>query len=253
MRRPGILVAAALVLSADGFVLVKAALNRSGPPAAAVEVTERELRLVRPQHESTAIFLELAWEPRWQEFKFEDGPGWFGKAKLEELGYDCRLSPADPAARQHYGAIPAKQAFAVLEYDDAAWRDSAEDRSTRSRLLAIDAGTGFALLRRKYPDPSRYLIVPSLVMLRHEAKWDANARRFAPGGYLRGAIVEMLVGQVSVPPSERRVLESLTEPTSDYFAGAEARFRGPRYSTVLYYGRNHEPWIGPCRRIAAAQ
>jgi hypothetical protein len=252
MRHPGIILAAAVVLAADAFVLVKAALNRSGSPAAVIQLTERELRLVRPQRESTALFLELAWEPApGRRFKFEDGPGWFNQAKLEELGYDCRLPLTDPSAPAHYRAMPAKEAFAVLEYNEAAWGDAGEDHSSWSRLLAVDAGRDFALLRKKYPDTRRVLIVPSLVRLSYEAKWDPNTRRYAPGAYLRGAVVQMLVSEISVPPSQRRVLESLSQTTYNYFATPEARARGPRYSVVLYYGRNYEPWIGSCRLIAA--
>jgi hypothetical protein len=254
MRRPGILLAAALVLAADAFVLVKAARNRSGAPVEAIELTERELRLVRPQRESTALFLRLAWEPAPGRFKFEDGPGWFNQAKLEELGYDCRLPLTDPSAPAHYRAMPAKEAFAVLEYNKAAWRDGwGEGRWLWSRLLAVDAGRDLALLRKKYPDTRRVLIVPSLVMLLYQAKWDPNTRKAAPGAFLRGSIGQMLVSEISVPPSERRVLESLRQATYDYFATPEAPARGPRYSVVLYYGRNHEPWIGSCRLIAAAQ
>lgn len=253
MRRPGILLAAALVLAADALVLVKAAHNRSGSPVAVIELTERELRLVRPRRDSTALFMELAFEPARRRFKFEDGPGWFNQAKLEELGYDCRLPLTDPSARAHYRAMPNKEAFAVLEYNEAAWGDAAGDRSLWSRLLAVDAGSDLALLRKKYPDTRRFLIVPSVVRLSHEQKWDANTRRLAPGAYLRGVVVGMEVSGISVPPSERRVLESLPQTTNDYFTTPEARARGPRYSVVLYYGRNYEPWIGSCHLIAAAQ
>jgi hypothetical protein len=253
MRRPGILLAAALVLAADAFVLVKAALNRAGAPVETIELTERELRLVRPQRESTALFLRLAWEPAPGRFKFEDGPGWFNQAKLEELGYDCRLPLADPSAPAHYGAMPAREAFAVLEYNQAALGDGNEGRSLWSRLLAVDVGRDLALLRKKYPDTRRFLIVPSLVSLIYQAKWDPNLRRYAPGAFLRGSIGQMLVSEISVPPSERRVLESLRQTTYDYFTTPEARARGPRYSVVLYYGRNHEPWIGSCRLIAAVR
>jgi hypothetical protein len=253
MRCPGIILAAAVVLAADAFVLVKAAHNRSGSPAAAIQLTERELRLVRPQRESTALFLELAWEPApGRRFKFEDGSGWFNQTKLEELGYDCRLPLTDPSAPAHYRAMPAKEAFAVLEYNEAAWGDTGEDRSSWSRLLAVDAGRDFAVLRRKYPDTRRFLIVPSLVRLHYyEVRWDPNTRGYAPGAYLGGAVVQILVSEISVPPSQRRVLESLSQTTYDYFTTPEARARGPRYSVVLYYGRNHEPWIGSCRLIAA--
>ena len=253
MKRRGPFLAAALVLAADAFLLVKAAQNRSGSPAATIELTERELRLVRPQRESTALFLELAWEPARRDFKFEDGPGWFNQAKLEELGYDCRLPLTDPSAPAHYLAMPAKEAFAVLQYGQSDWVETGTDRSSWSRLLAVDAGRDLALLRKKYPDTHRFLIVPSLVRLLYETKWDPNTRRDAPGAYLRGAIAQMLVSEVSVPPSQRRVLESLSQTTYDYFTRPESRVRGPRYSVVLSYGRNYEPWIGSCRLITATQ
>jgi hypothetical protein len=250
MRRIAILLAAALVLAADILVVVKAARNRSGSPLAAIELTERELRLVRPQRESTALFLELAWEPAWGwgRFQFEDGPGWFNQAKLEEIGYDCRMALSDPSAAAHYRAMTAKEAFAVLEYREAGGGGVSNDRSAWSRLVAVDVGRSFAPLRKKYPD-ARFLIVPSLVRLLYTVEWDANARRDAPGAYLRGAVVEMLVGQISVPPSQRSVLQALRQTTSEYLATPEARARGPRYSVVLYYGRNYEPWIGSCRLL----
>lgn len=254
MRRIGILLAAALVLTADLFVVLKAAQNRSRSPIATIELTERELRLVRPQRESTALFLELAWEPawRWGRFKFEDGPGWFNQAKLEEIGYDCRLALSDPSAAAHYGAMLAKEAFAVLEYSEAGGGGVGDDRSSWSRLVAVDAGRDFALLRKKYPD-ARFLIVPSLVRLLYTARWDPNTRRDAPGAYLSGAVAEMLVGQVSLPPSGRSVLQALSQTTSEYLATPEARARGPRYSVVLHYGRNYEPWIGSCRLLESAR
>jgi len=250
MRRIAILLAAALVLTADIFVVVKAARNRSGPPIATIELTERELRLVRPQRESTALFLELAWEPAWGRgrFNFEDGPGWFNQAKLEEIGYDCRLAPSDPSAAAQYRAMTAKEAFAVLEHREAGGAGAGDGRSSWSRLVAVDAGRDYAPLRKKYPD-ARFLIVPALVRLLYTVEWDANARRDAPGAYLRGAVVEMLVGQVSVPPSQRSVLQALRQTTSDYLTTPEARTRGPRYSVVLLYGRNYEPWVESCRLL----
>lgn len=254
MRRIPILLAAALVMAADISVVVKAARNRSGSPIATIELTERELRLVRPQRESTALFLELAWEPAWGRgrFQFEDGSGWFNQAKLEEIGYDCRLAPSDPSAGAHYRAMTAKEAFAVLEYREAGGGGVGDGRSAASRLVAVDVGRDFAPLRQKYPD-ARFLIVPSLVRLLYTVEWDRNTRRDAPGAYLRGAVVEMLVGQVSVPPSQRSILQALSQTTSDYLATPEAQARGPRYSVVLYYGRNYEPWIGSCRLLTPPQ
>jgi hypothetical protein len=149
--------------------------------------------------------------------------------------------------------MPSKQAFAVLEYSQAAWADAGPDRATWSRLLAVDAGRDLALLRGKYSDTRRFLIAPCLVRLLYQTKYDPNTRREVPGAYLRGTIAQMLVSEISVPPSERSMFESLSQTTNDYFATPEARLRGPRYSVVLYYGRNYEPWIGSCRLIVAAQ
>lgn len=253
MKRPGVLLAAALVVTANAFVLVKVAHNRSGSPAAAIELTERELRLVRPQRESTALFLQLAWEPASGRFKFEDGPGWFDKAKLEQLGYDCRRPLSDPQAVARYRLMPAKEAFAVLEYNQAAWADAGPDRATWSRLLAVDAGRDLALLRSKYPDARRFLIAPCLVRLIYQTKWDPNTRREVPGAYLRGTISQMLVSEISVPPSLQSVFESLSHNTYEYFATPEARLRGPRYSAVLNYGKDNEPWLESARQLAAPQ
>ena len=253
MKRPGVLLAAALVLAADAFVLVRVAHTRSGAPAAAIELTERELRLVRPQRESTALFLRLAWEPASGRFKFEDGPGWFDKAKLEELGYDCRSPLNDPQAVARYFSMPSKEAFAVLEFREAAWADAGPDHATWSRLLAVDVGRDMALLRGKYPDTRRFLIAPCLVRLLYQTKWDPNTRREVPGSYLRGTISQLQVSEISVPPSQRSVFESLSQNTYDYFLTPEASLRGPRYSAVLYYGKDNEPWLGSSRPLAAAQ
>ena len=245
MRRPGILLAAALVLAADTLVLVKAAYNRSGSPATAIELTERELRLERPQRESTALFLRFAWQPAPRSFTF-------GRDKLEELGYNCSLPLTDPSAPAYYRALPLREVFAVLEYNQAGWAGPGEVRAAGSRLNPVDAGRDFAELRKKHPDTQRFLIVPALVRPSYRADWDPATRTYAAGGHLVGAVVEVLVKEICVPPSEHRVLESLSH-TDDYFATPEGRTRGPRYSVVLYYGRNHEPWIGSCRLIAPAQ
>jgi hypothetical protein len=252
MKRPGVLLAAALVVTANAFVLVRVAHNRSGAPAAAIELTERELRLVRPQRESTALFLQLAWEPASGRFKFEDGPGWFDKAKLGELGYDCRPPLSDPQAVARYRLMPSKQAFAVLEFREAAWADAGPDRATWSRLLAVDVGRDLAGLRNKYPDTRRFLIAPCLVRLLYQTKYDPNTRREVPGAYLRGTISQVLVREISVPPSLRSVFESLSQNTYDYFATPEASLRGPRYSAILHYGKDNEPWLGSGRLLTAA-
>jgi hypothetical protein len=253
MRRTGLILAVVVVLAADAFVLLKAALNRSGPPTSTIELTEREMRLVRPQSESTALFLHLTWEPAPNAHKFEDGPGWFDRAKLGELGFDCSVPLTDPSAASHYYAMSAREAFAVLHYDGAAAVDESADNAMRSRLVLIDAGRDPDTLRRKYPDPRRDLIVPSMVRLQYEAKWDSNTQRFSPAAYLRGAVVQLQVGEISVPPAQQRTLGTLRETTYEYIRTPTEPARSPRYSVVLSYGKNYEPWIDSCRLIGVAQ
>ena len=233
MKRPGVLLAAVVVIGADAVALIEAAYNRSGPPLATIELSERELRLERPQRESTALMLRLAWEPAYRGVSSEDGPGWFDRTKLEELGYDCRLPATDPAASAHYRASTAKPAFVVLELRDGG-------AAGEARLWAADAGRDLAELRRKHPDAQRFLIVPGLVRLIYNVKWDYNARKELPGAYLRGVVGQLLVGEISVPPSEQAVFGSLS-PTSNLLS--------PRYAVVLHYGRNHEPWIASSRLL----
>ncbi len=239
MKRPGILAAAALVVVADAYVVARAAMNRSGDPTAIVELTERELRLARPNRESTALFLRLEWEPSWRTFRFEDGPGWFDRAKLEQLGWDCRVPAADSAAASHYRAMPSKRVFAVLEFraspaENPSW-------SNLSQLTAVDAGYDYAALRLKYAG-ARFLVVPALAKLRFETPPAAR------GGiaFLRGAVDQILVSEISVPPSQRHVFEPLSD-SDTYLQPSEKR--PPRYAVTLHYGRHHEPWIAASRRL----
>ena len=247
MKRTGMILAAALVLVTNALVLLKVARNRSGAPTASIELTERELRLVRPQKDSTALFLKLEFDSVPSNFKFEDGPGWFNQAKLEELGYDCRLPLTDPSAAKHYWGMPARAAFVVLEFNTAEPEVSTEAHSPLSRLRSVDAGRDSVLLRAKYPDAHRHLIVPALVRLVHTAKWDDNTHRNLEGAYLRGAILQLLVNEISVPPAGQSVLEHLAPSSNEYFVSPQAILRGPRYSVVLKYGQNYEPWIESVR------
>jgi hypothetical protein len=242
--RRGFLAAASLIGATDALVLGKVAANRSRGPVAAMELTERELHLVRFQRDSTALFLEIQWEPSWARFRFEDGPGWFDRKKLEELGFDCRLPPGDPPARARYRAMLSKTAFLVFEY-----RDNGGPEPLASRLHAVDAGRRIEPLRDRYADARRFLIAPALVRLRVATRWDPVARAEAPGSYLRGAIERLLVGEIYVPPPMTAIFQRLKEPTREYLARPEAAARGPRFAAVVAYGRNHEPWLVSCRLL----
>lgn len=230
MKRKGVLLAVAVVLVADAIALLEAARNRAGEPVESMRLTERELRLERPTKASTALLLHLNWEPVWRWVRAGDGAEWFEKAKLEELGFDCRLPVTDPSAAAHYRAMGPREVFAVLEYRESAGEEN------RSGLRVVDAGLDFARLRGKYGGQGRYLIAPGVVRLHLE-----------PGGRLQGGLVELCVGEISVPPRERGVFEDLAETSAEYFATPEGGAKGPRYTAVIYYGKNLEPWVASCR------
>ena len=229
MMRRGILVAAATVLAADAWMLWSTARNRSGSPAAVIELTERELRLVEVYKDSTALLLRLELSRDEYGWKFEDGPGWFDKAKLEQVGFDCRRSPDDAASAEWYRSTPARETFVVLERRDApAAGAKPEGIALRSRLTPVDVGLDPAALRGRYTDAKRFLITRGLARLWVAGQWDADRRSWRPGAYLRGTVAGLLVGQINVPRPYRSVLDGLKQTTADYYRRGAASERGPR-------------------------
>lgn len=110
---------------------------------------------------------------------------------------------------------------------DAAARELAEERDTRSRLFAIDAGLDAAGLRARYPDRGRFVVVGGRVRPQYPTH-DATART----GYLSGIDID----QIHVPVDFRAVFEPVgAAPTTDPPRA--------RHQVTLAYGRRHEPWI----------
>ena len=238
MRRPLFLLAAALVLVSNAFVLAHVWRNRSGD-STAIELTERELRLVRMQQESSALFFDLAWEPLNRPAEGPESP-WFTRPKLEEPGFDCSVNPDDPKADKFYRSMAAREAFAVLEYQTG--------ETFRSNLRAIDVGREYEALRKRYPDSHRYLIAPSLVRLRLEAKWDPNTRKYETGAWLHGWVVQLQVSRISVGPCQP-LMQKLNQHTYEMLQTKSGKELAPRYAVVLRYGQSHEPWVESCRAL----
>src|SRR5262245_32902856 len=106
IRRPWI-PAIALVIAANGLLLLLGAVNRAGRPDASVRLTERELSLGRPGEGASVTELDLVWEQRGDWLR--DSAGWFDREKLAALGFDCEMPPTAPAAPSRYGkALPRK-------------------------------------------------------------------------------------------------------------------------------------------------
>jgi hypothetical protein len=252
-RRP--LAAALVVLVSNAIGLAHVWTNRSGGAEQTMTLTERELRLLPRETENTAMTLRLAWT---DPFAREKTAGWFGAAKLAELGFDCSLPPTDANARMYQGQ-PPRQTYAALEFDGPAWqryaevltqtlpkneeeRDAALAASQRdSHLVLIDVGNDPAALRQRYPDRSRVLVLPAVAGIQLVRKPDTTR-------HLAGYVSAVFPNELHVGREARSVLEPLTGGTSmsrGKLAGrpTQSLDAEPRYTVTVTWGRSFEPWI----------
>jgi hypothetical protein len=133
MNRRMLAVAIAIVLAANVFALIDAAMNRSGAPESEVELTERELILSNASEDNTGLTLRLRW--------FD--AGMLEQSKLAELGFDMRPN--------HPDQLP-KLVFAALE-------------RTATGLGAIDVAADPVRLRQRHPDRKQVIIARCAVRL----------------------------------------------------------------------------------------
>lgn len=212
---------------------------------------------------------------------------WFDAAKLRALGFD--LAAIEATVRESPGLAPfgagvVRRAFVVLEYDGPSWRafvDAREaevaalrarlaqgngdgatlageeallalDRTSRSRLVPIDAGRSAAALRVAHPDRARCAVVPADFGVRVEFV-DGRVDFF-------GRVEAVSAASIGVPRTLRAALDPFgaTAKAEDVLRkaredAASARWPPadePRYRATLNWGRNFDPWIsdaGPLR------
>jgi hypothetical protein len=271
----------ALVIATNAAMLALSAWNRSGEPEATLTLTERELHLpFARQRDDGHLRLTLAiaidappaarraapW--RGQRLPDFDLP-WLDRTKLRELG--VRVDD-EPAAEEHgvdWGF--ERRVFVVLELEGEAWRrwiaareaeaaaagdeDSeallALDRTSRSRLVPVDAGLDPRALRERYADRERYLVLPAVA----SARW---SRRGGAALDLVGEVRLVPACSVTVPASLRPLFEPLVPSESIDEAVARERAAAPngwpaplapRYRAVLSIGRTRAPWLVEATRI----
>lgn len=226
MRRYGLWAALGLVLLANLLVLGGVSWNRSGQPDAQVQLSERELRLNGGGKENTGLHLRLVWQhnDEWQQ-------EWFNKEKLEAVGYDCSRPVGAEASEQHYRKQLPRRAFAVLEFNGAAWQAWQEKQKrklqelasvsggsdaiqrnreqemqqinrrmeTETRLFVVDVGRNPDQLRQRYPDRQKYLVLPALVRLRHDYYRPNSSGAQKNERRLTGYIERLLVSHIHLP------------------------------------------------------
>ena len=196
-------------------------------------LTERELQLPAKQTENTALTLRLVFDRRPERggTVMRDA-GWFDRAKLESIGFDCRR-PVTPDNADYYRMRPPRTTFAALE--------DGESSSLESRLSVVDVDNDANALRRRHPDRRRVAIVEATAAMRYVSN---------PGQppFLAGRVTSVLPSEINVPRAWRRVLEGLQ---SDVQPGiSPPPQHEPRFRATVTWGTRLEPWMTNVESLA---
>lgn len=200
---------------------------------------------------------------------YDGGPAWLDTRKLAALGFDLRL-PRNAADRDYSNRPQEREVLLVLELAGPAYvhkleqvqaslrerlsefarpgasagqrqeaREAVRDRirllrnaaHRDSRLFAIDAGLDREALRKRYPDRSRYALVPALVQM----YWHTEDHRTVAQGSINGLVNE----RINVASSDAQRLGLRTKWRYALPDGSP----DPPLDVELAFGRRLEPWI----------
>jgi hypothetical protein len=240
MRRPSLILALLILVSANAVVLIEAARNRSGMPVETMELTERELGIEDMGLDNSGVVLNLFWHR-------QDRENYFSQEKLEALGFDFRHSQGDS---HKDAAIMPRVACVALELEGKAWEQwsqraekdpapvrPAYQRINQSRLFPIDVARDFSELHARHPDSSRIFITKALIRVQYLEPKDAASGNAEEGRWI-GYVATLLPSLINVPSPYSRILASIPpQPVKE-----------PRYRVTLSYGQNLEPWVDSVKR-----
>lgn len=231
----------------------------------------------RVHEENSGLSLRLLWrtmgtgEDEVYDSNWES-PAWLHAEKLRELGFSVEEDAPFEAHPDRYKQPIARKVFIVLELGGEAYREALKraeqalakergvspitggdadapdrlkragerlerERTSESRLFAVDAGLEAGTLRKKYSDREHFIIAPGIVNMRR----DYGDKGAGPSGYIAGLSVE----NIHVPLARRDVFHSIM----DQPAAGPQEGKSPRYSVTLAYGSRLEPWILSVRRM----
>ena len=273
-----------LVVLTNVFVLIGVSSNRSGPPDAHLVLTERELSLSKIDDENSGMFLNINWDlpvfnlynARHTETEYLD------QEKLDEFGWDCPLEIRDT---QHpcYHYRSSVKAYIVLEFGGEPWEkwlesqkkeleskqralEKAENKNSRrtleedmerirniptvkSRLFAVDFSPDPLKLRARYPDPSRFIILPGLIRMYYNLLKKEPANKDNRVYRLRASINDILINKIYVPDEFHEFFETQVKAMPSPFTSygfvlhkitPDTR---PRFQATVNFGKRYEPWI----------
>lgn len=148
------------------------------------------------------------------------------------------LEKARENATRHAAAAAAN--VGSKEFAERAKRAQealSQEENSNSRLFVIDAGLDARLLRQKYPDRGRFLLL-------HGTVRPAMRSRERNTSQATGYISRIGSGQIHVPHALREPLESL------HSQGEPGGGNG--FSATLVVGQRLEPWLGELKPVAKA-
>lgn len=274
MRRPGPIIALAVIVAVNLAMLLGVWQARRGAPEAVLRLDERELRLSTAGPDATTVTLRLA----------HNQTHWTDRRLIESLGFDISAHSLDPRSYALYRGVLPRRVYVVCELGGAAWArrltqwqannapgpagdnpadasagpasaPSVEDLAERaSRLMEIDLGTDADALRARYPDRGRYLILPAIVGLRVSAPRDGE-----PVEPFSVRVLQLLPAQVVVPTRLRQAFEGVTASVArprvtTVRPGATPQVPAivmpPRYEVTLGVDRAHQLYLVDAQRLA---
>lgn len=256
--RPLILAAAALVLPL--FVLrdwLAVRDNRREPESSRLVLRPGEVHRVEMPGESSVVLLRWNWDTDSGEARNRHRPVWLDPAKLESLGFDCRVPPDAPFAEKHYGSQLPREVVLVLRQSPSNALESGEE-SEAAPLKVVDAGLDPSALRLRYPDSHTHALVRGTVRPGIHRNSPQNSTERHPR-ILGGWILSLRPDVVFVPAPLGRLLPAHTqkrttnpEPRENADARQSSSPPPEPWSVTVAWGRNLEPWVVDVRATEAA-
>jgi len=250
-----------------GFVVIFAAnitifsgviYNRSKKPFTSIELTERELKMpYRKNDENSGLALKLKWQTINQD-------KWFNEKKLKELGYNIQKYADFDEYKKYRKIYVPKKVFIALEYNGSKYKEAVKKAEIKlekeasaiktgieknsndfelaerilkdikyygTRLYVIDVGLDADILKEKYNEPVKFIVVPGTVKIRYNYL-DNKKETY---GHVSGLSVD----NIHVPLEFRKTFDSLPEKNKP----RRNKPVPPRYKVKLAYGKRLEPWI----------
>ncbi|MDH5392086.1 MAG: DUF4824 family protein, partial [Gammaproteobacteria bacterium] len=267
------IIAAALLLLVNVFVLGGAAYNRSGDPVASLQLTERELSLPYRfyREENSGLALRLNWKVapnfseknRYNRYGLSNytNPDWLTEDKLKTLDIDLEKAKANKKD-SGYQRFDSEEVIVVLEYDGKAFQqilNKAENDIKQYRASAEkDADNEDVMRQLKQQEESlaslkltasRLIAIDAGLELKTlKQKYnDSNKylmlrgeiRPYWSGDEIKARIQQLYTSQVHVPlPYSKTINEIINrEKTNNNY---NSRKEKPRYQVELNLGKKLE-------------